>query len=144
MDGRILKQLTVSMEAFWLFVTSHSPSDITCSLLISLDVSHGAIPVAKRFNSHQIIAAVTCLPVFVEMGERRHNVRQRAEVTLRWVFLLNGWQSWWEMVKNWSCLNVLALAWKPSLQVVILRLETVQLISLLLKKREEKSEALRY
>lgn len=70
-------------------MTSPSPSDITCSLLISLDVCHRAVPVAKRFISHQIIAAVTCLPGLVEVGEGRHYICQRAEVTLGWIVLPN-------------------------------------------------------
>lgn len=66
-------------------MTSPSPSDIT--LLISLDVCHRAVAVAKRFNSHQIIATVTCLPSFVEVGKGRHYICQRTEVTLRLVIL---------------------------------------------------------
>ncbi len=69
-------------------MTSPSPSEITCSLLISLDVCHRAVPVAKRFNSNHIIAVVACLPGLVEMGEGRHYICQRAEVTLRRIILL--------------------------------------------------------
>lgn len=70
-------------------MTSFSPGDIACSLLISLDVCHGAVTVTKRFNSHQIVAAVACLPGLVEVGEGRHYICQRAEVALRWVILLS-------------------------------------------------------
>lgn len=84
----IHKQLLVSFKTSWFIMTSSSPSDITWCLLFSLDVSHRAIAIAKRLNSHQIIAAVTCLPGLVEVGEGCHYIRQRTKVALRWVILL--------------------------------------------------------
>lgn len=95
-------------------MTTPSPSDIACSLLISLDVCHRAVTVAKRFNSHQIIAAVTCLPGLVEVGERRHYICQRTEVTLRWVILLNGKQPLSGMFHQQRSVNMFAL---PCLQL---------------------------
>ena len=74
-------------------MTSPSPSDVTCSLLVPLDVCDGAVPVAERLDSHQIVAAVTWLSGLVEVAERRHHICQRAEVTLRRVVLLNEPQS---------------------------------------------------
>lgn len=105
----IQKQPAVSIKTSRFFMTSPSPSDITCSLLISLDVCHRAVPVAKCFNSHQIIAAVTCLPGLVEVGERRHYICQRTEVTLRWVILLNGKQSFSGMFHQYRSLNMFVL-----------------------------------
>lgn len=72
---------------------SPSPSDVTGSLLVSLDVGHGAVPIAKCLVSHQIVSTVACLPVLVEMGKGRHDVCQRAQITLRRVVLLNGEQT---------------------------------------------------
>lgn len=68
-------------------VRSPSPADVAGSLLVSLDVGHGAVAVAQRLRSHQVVAAVARLPV-LEVGQRRHDVGQRAEVTLRRVVLV--------------------------------------------------------
>lgn len=68
----IQKQLLMSIDASLFFMTSPSPSDV--ALLISLDVCHRAVAIAKCFSSHQIIATVTGLPGFVKVGKGRHYI----------------------------------------------------------------------
>lgn len=80
-------------------MTSPSPSNITCSLLICLEVCHGAVPVAKRVISHHVVAAVIRFPGLVEVGEGRHYICQRAEVTMRRVILQKG--TYFELTKHW-------------------------------------------
>lgn len=83
-----VRQFTQKRLLVSLTVTAPSPGDVAGSLLVGLHVRHGAVPVAERLVSHQVVAAVARLPGLVEVGERRHDVGQRAEVALRRVVVL--------------------------------------------------------
>lgn len=74
----------------WLLKTTSrlvaSPGDIAGRLLLSLDVVHGAVPVAERLHSHQAVPIVAAL---VQLAERCNYIGQRPEITLRGVILAN-------------------------------------------------------
>lgn len=64
-----------------------SPCDIIRSLIIALNVGHGAVTITKCFSSHHIIPAVTQFSSFVEVGKRCNHVCQGTKISLTWVVL---------------------------------------------------------